>query len=273
MAGLSATANDPAQVSDEAYAAYVRDGYHIARGLFARAEIEVMREHFMALHARGPIIEVYTPEPTSSDPLKRHPRMMQPHRWDAQARRWLLDPRSLAVLRSLMRDEPVAAQSMFYFKPPGSEGQGFHQDNFYLMAHPGTCYAAWLAVDDADSGNGGLFVQPGSHRLPCYSHTDGRAKPWGELVPQPTTDQLTEVTLRAGDCLFFHGSLIHGSLANESSTRWRRSYICHFIGKRTSRGAAAYYFPLLNADGSIANDAEAVLDGWPGPAGNRVVEP
>jgi hypothetical protein len=38
--------------------------------------------------------------------------------------------------------EAYAAQSMYYYKPPGAKGQGMHQDNFYLLASPATCIAA-----------------------------------------------------------------------------------------------------------------------------------
>jgi len=37
-----------------------------------------------------------------------------------------------------------------------SRGQAFHQDNFYLRVKPGTCVAAWVAVDDADEENGSI---------------------------------------------------------------------------------------------------------------------
>ncbi len=58
--------------------------------------------------------------------------------------------------------------------------------------------------------------------------------------------------MRAGDCLFFHGSLVHGSAANGSRTRWRRSFICHFVGQRATREVAAYYHPILAPDGTLA---------------------
>ncbi len=211
-----------------------------------------MGAHYLELHRRAPIYEVYSTEPASADPLKVYPRMMQPHRWDLRSRAWLLDPRIIAVLAGLIDDTPCAAQSMFYFKPPRAEGQGFHQYNFYLMADPGTCYAAWLAVDDADAGNGALYVQPGSHQHGIASPASGAAKDWGELIPQPAVSACTEVSLRAGDCLFFHGALVHGSLANASATRWRRSFICHYVGLRATHEVAAYYHPILTPDGAIA---------------------
>ena len=41
-----------------------------------------------------------------------------------------------------------------------------HQDNFFLLAEPATCIAAWTPLDDTDEENGCLRVVPGSHREP-----------------------------------------------------------------------------------------------------------
>ena len=105
-----------------------------------------------------------------NDPLARYPRMLHPHRYAEFAvgevsRRYLLDRRMEQVLTALFEDEPIAAQTMFYFKPPGARGQALHQDNFYLRVKPGTCIGAWLAVDNATPENGGMVVVPQSHLL------------------------------------------------------------------------------------------------------------
>lgn len=263
MTGAGTTMAAP--LSADERTTYQARGFHVVRGLFTRAEVQGMARHYEALHARAPLWELYTPQPTSPDPLQRYPRIMQPHRWDQASRRWLLDARTLTVLAALMEDEPVAAQSMFYFKPPGADGQAFHQDNFYLMAHPGTCYAAWLAVDDADAGNGALYVLPGSHHAPLVTPAAGTADAWGNLVPQPTVDRCLEVRLAAGDCLFFPGALVHGSLANTSATRWRRSFICHYVPRRRTRQVAAYYHPLMDGSGAVVA-MDAGLEPPPGPA-------
>ena len=39
--------------------------------------------------------------------------------------------------------------------------------------------------------------------------------------------------MRAGDVLFFHGSTVHGSLANSSDSRFRRSLIFHYVPAST----------------------------------------
>ena len=78
------------------------------------------------------------------------------------ARNWMLSPRILDIVTTLI-GAPLAAQSMFYFKPPGSRGQALHQDNLFLRSHPETCLAAWIAVDDCDAENGGRVVLEGQH--------------------------------------------------------------------------------------------------------------
>ena len=227
--------------------AYHRDGFYIARGVASAERMHALREHFMALHHLGAVPGRYD---ESEAPISSYPRMMQPHRWDELARRHLLDPCIFAILRDLLEDEPLAAQSMFYYKPPGSAGQGFHQDNFYLKARPATCMAAWLAVDDADANNGGLFVVPGSHIGDIVCPESGGVSMWGTIAWVPDEAKQIEVRLRSGDCLFFNGSLIHGSRRNESTERWRRSFICHFIGRDRCEQVGAYYRPLFAADGS-----------------------
>jgi ectoine hydroxylase-related dioxygenase (phytanoyl-CoA dioxygenase family) len=247
------TARASTAVSAAEIANYERDGFHVARAHIPQAEVAAMIAHYHDLHARAPIYEVYEPKKDAADPLVRYPRMMQPHRYDPFSKRYLLDPRTLGVLRALIGDEPLAAQSMMYFKPPLAEGQGFHQDNFYLLCSPGSCYAAWLALDDTDAGNGSLYVVPGSHRRRLGNVENGEAGRWGGTTPEPRPEETVEVRMRAGDCLFFHGNLIHGSQKNESATRWRRSYICHYVGQSGSERIAAYYHPIFKADGTVSD--------------------
>ncbi len=247
-------------------AAYARDGFHVARGLVDPARIDALRAHFMALHALGGVPGRYD---ESERLLAQYPRMMQPHRWDDLAKRQMLDAGAISVMRDLMQDEPVAVQSMFYYKQPGSEGQGFHQDNFYLKSRPSTCMAAWLAVDDADAGNGGLYVLPGSHVGDIVCPESGGVNEWGTIQWQPDPKKLVEVKLRSGDCLFFNGSLVHGSQKNESTTRWRRSFICHYIGRDRSDEVGEYYAPLFATDGTPVT--KRLVPGAASPCGGRML--
>jgi phytanoyl-CoA hydroxylase len=234
--------------------AYRRDGYHVARGLFSEAEVARLRDHSMELRASGAHPGDFSGvDPGSSDPLKRFPRMIHMHRWDETSLRWMLDPRLGAVMTALLGSEPLAVQTMLYFKPPGARGQALHQDQFYLRVQPGTCMAAWLALDDCDEENGCLQLVPGSHELPvlCTQKADTRQSFTDVTVPVPEELPVVPVLMRAGDVLFFNGSVIHGSFPNRSADRFRRALIGHYVVGEAER-VSQYYHPVLRMDGTEA---------------------
>jgi phytanoyl-CoA hydroxylase len=233
-------------------ASYNSHGYVVARGLFDPMEAGRLRDHFMALRRRGPHPrDVVGHDPTSHDPLRRYPRMAQMHRWDDTSLKWLLDARIRDWLTALLGDEPYAVQSMVYFKPPGSRGQALHQDNFYLRAKPGNCIAAWMALDRTDEENGCLMVLPGSHDWPilCTEKADTKVSFTDVTVPIPPDQEPVPVRMDPGDVLFFNGSLVHGSMPNVSTDRFRRALIGHYI-QAGARQVATYYHPALRMDGT-----------------------
>jgi phytanoyl-CoA hydroxylase len=248
---MTMTREKPAETHTREIAAdLARDGFAVARGLLSADEIATIRDTFMEQAANGPIeglSDGIHRQLDASDPLSFYPRMMNPHGFPDLAvgpvsRRFMLDGRIRDILKTVIGEEPVAAQSMFYFKPAGARGQDLHQDNFYLRVAPGTCYAAWIAVDSADEENGGMRVVPGSQELdiacpqtadPTISFTDAH-------VPVPEGLQAALVPLAAGDVLFFNGSVIHGSYPNTSENRFRRSLIFHYVPRSSDALSAAY---------------------------------
>jgi ectoine hydroxylase-related dioxygenase (phytanoyl-CoA dioxygenase family) len=250
---------------------YQRQGYLIVRHMFSAEEVAALRKTFDDLAAAGKAIpglwEPQTdPAKLAQDPLARYPRVMHPHRFDALSLRVLLDRRMYAVLRAILGEEPIAAQSMFYYKPPGARGQALHQDNFYLEVKPGSCIAAWLAIDPSRPENGGLSICPGTHQMEvvCPERADEHASFTTELVKPPPGCTVIPATLEPGDCLFFHGSVIHGSQPNRTRDLWRRSFICHYMPK-SARQIARHYFPLHDFDGHVVEYPASPAGG---PCGN-----
>lgn len=230
------------------------NGFLVVKGLFAKAEIEQLKDNFMQMHAKGPIPGLFQPlseEEAGGDMLKMYPRIMHPHRVDELSKRYMLDPRIFAVLSELFGEEALAAQSMLYFKPPGAKGQALHQDNFYLKIEPGTCIAAWTAIDPSDEQNGGLFIVPHSQHgeIQCPHEADAEQSFTREEVNVPPGLKPVPAVLEAGDVLFFNGNVIHGSYPNASQDRFRRSFICHYAGISTLK-ASDWYKPMYYADGT-----------------------
>lgn len=248
---------------------YEEDGFLIRRALFPADRIAALRDTFMAQAANGPVPGLSDTSRLlgAHDPLSRYPRMMHPHRHPDKpvgplALRGLLDDRIRDVLWDLFAEEPLAAQSMFYFKPPGARGQDLHQDNFYLKVKPGTCMAAWVAVDRADRENGGMVVVPGSHKLDlvCPQQADRSRFFTTEHVPVPDGLQEVPADLEPGDVLFFNGSVIHGSYPNGSRDRFRRAFICHYL-PRSSAEISKGYRPILDFNGRVVDIAGATGGG------------
>ena len=257
---------------------YDTHGFAVARGLFSRAEVAAMREHFMEARTRPSPWDDTGVDIGSDDPIKRYPRFIMPHRWDATARDWLLDPRLRDYMTALLGEPPYASQTMVYFKPPGARGQALHQDNYYLRVAPGTCMAAWLALDDCDQANGCMEMVPGSHQwdLLCTIDADTKISFTSVTVPLPPGVQPVPVTMQAGDVLFFPGSMVHGSGPNTTTDRFRRALIGHYV-QGTAEQMSKGYQPLLTWEGDevtlTANEVEGSVCGvWVEKNGEPAIE-
>lgn len=262
----------------DAKAHFDQDGFVVARGLFSPTEAQDLTDHYMRLREERAYPGDFSGVgDLPSDPLKQFPRMIHMHRWDERSLQWLLEPRLYQWMTALLGTAPFAVQTMLYFKPPGARGQALHQDQHYLKVEPGTCLAAWMALDPCDEENGCLQVVPGTQDLPllCTEKADTSASFTDVTVPLPETMQPVPVVMAPGDVLFFNGQLIHGSFPNTSKTRFRRSLIGHYIVGEAEK-VGRFYQPALRQDGSVVTLGESEGAGacgqWVDKDGAPVVE-
>ena len=125
------------------------------------------------------------------------------------------------------------------------------------------CLAAWIALDDCDDSNGGLRVLPGTHVRPVLCHAqeadmDSSYSEWQVTVDAGAVP--IEAVMEAGDVLFFHGSIVHGSQPNKSE-RYRRSLVFHYI-PQASEVVGSFYQPLVSPEGE---DVHITVGPSPGP--------
>jgi len=242
---------------------FARQGWCHVPALFAAPEVSFYREHYMHMHAQRSAHRGGEPfDPAAADPLARFPRIGMMHRWDRISAQWLVEPRLAVWLRGLLGRDPYAVQTMIYYKPPGARGQALHQDQYYLQVEPGTCVAAWLALDDCDAENGCLQIVPGTHAIPvlCPVAADPTESFTDVTVPLPAGLAPRSVPMQAGDVLFFNGQLVHGSFPNRSSHRFRRSLIAHYIVGEAEQ-VARYYHPVLTMRGEVVDFGVNVAGG------------
>jgi len=273
---------------------YDRDGFWIERGLFSAAEIAGVCREFMDMHTKGGVPGHYEPNKEGSyyakqtSPLYKYPRVMHPHRFMQTAKDYLLDSRIEDILEELLGEEALTAQTMFYFKPAGSAGQAWHQDNFYLSVKPGTCIAAWIALDKCDEENGCLQVVPNTQDIDLICpnmDADPEKSIAREIIPlskivtnmgttvgkeletPPESVKVVKAEMEPGDVLFFNGNVVHGSHNNVSKDRFRRSLINHYV-PASCLELSKFYHPLMNRKGEVVSREEATDGGPCGTAQN-----
>lgn len=253
-------------LTEEQKKQFEAEGYVIIKGLFNKEQLTEIEQTFEEISNRT-IPGHFEPDliTESPDPLKRYPRVMHPHRFSETAKKYMLHQPVLNVLEDLYGEPPLAAQSMFYYKPPGARGQALHQDNFYLKVEPGNCIAAWTAIDAADEENGGLLVVPKTqdYEIVCPEYSDSKESFTTHYVKPPKEQKAMPVVMEPGDVLFFNGNLIHGSYRNKTKDRFRRSFICHYANESATH-IGKYYQPLYRADGS---EVELIENPDGGPCG------
>lgn len=269
-------------VSVEEYVTFRRQGFIIVRGLVSPAEIAELRQHTEDLmqgrlpeqnremtkqeHVHGVIVQELEKPPAHFTPEQKADfwlRIHMLHRKLELHERYMLHPRVLDVLEALIGPDVLAMQTMLFLKGPGKPGQGLHQDSFYIPTHPDTLCGAWVAIDDVDEENGGMFFTPGSQNEPVYPPVDGygfgdeklgdifRVKGVSDVDEKNDLAKVyakynneTPARMKAGDVAFFGGHVLHRSYQNRSKDRFRRSFVSHYCNARsfTDWGAAESKF-------------------------------
>lgn len=249
----------PYRVNTDQVIAFRRDGYLVVRNLLLEQHVrEVIAHAEDLLHARVTLPGV-PPVVAGESPRDREKKLLRVHmgHYDHELwERYLLYPRLLDVLEVLQGPDILAMQTMLFIKGPGSNGQGFHQDSYYIPTFPDTLIGAWVALDPADRENGCLWVAKDSHFEPIYpplsghgygetlidgitkvehvgGHSNDDEDPLNTLKPIAERYEQVPIDLSPGDVVFFGGHVFHRSLRNRSEHRYRRSLVNHYCNARS----------------------------------------
>jgi ectoine hydroxylase-related dioxygenase (phytanoyl-CoA dioxygenase family) len=259
-------------VAVEQYRQFRRDGYLIVDDLLSQEDVSRLKHHAddivqgrMPWQSRSmPVRNTAADDGTSCQPLARAPdgisqeereqyflRIHMLHRTDALHERMLLHPRILDVIQGLTGPDVLALSTMFFFKPPGKPGQGWHQDSFYLPVYPDSLCGVWIAVDDCDESNGALEIAAGSCIEPVYPPASGYgfgddllshitrihgasdAGADNQLAVIAARYPVRTIAMKSGSGVFFSGHVLHRSTANNSKDRQRRSFAAHYCNARS----------------------------------------
>jgi phytanoyl-CoA hydroxylase len=143
-----------------------------------------------------------------------------------------VDARVVEIARALVGPELNTLSTNLFNKPPGVDGRHpLHQDLRYFALRPADgIVGTWTAMGPCTQENGCLAVLPGSHlgELAEHDSPDWDQVNFGFFAAQGADiEARVHIEMGAGDTLFFHPLLIHGSGRNRSGD-FRRSISVHY---------------------------------------------
>ena len=157
-----------------------------------------------------------------------------PHKQSERVRRYLADPAIVRVLTSVIGPNVKCMQSMLFIKSAGKPGQAWHQDEDFIPTRDRSLTGAWIAIDEATTENGCLWILPKSHQpgvlWPMHGHTDKRFDCTHESYGFPyENEDAVAVEVPAGAVVFFNGYTLHRSLPNKTAGGFRRVLVNHYM--------------------------------------------
>ncbi len=238
-------------ITDKHKQQFDEQGYLVVRGVYKQHELDALHEAYMKIWTELMALGKIRQNPERPLESLFPNRLRDFHRDNADITGFMLKRQAIGMLESLLNEEPIAIQSNYYFKPPGTKGLGFHQDNAHIGIEPDTSYAMWVSIDATDKENGSLFFVPGTHKLGLAASevVPGSSNAYSsEILRKPEGYAMIQVATEPGDIVIFNGNMYHGSSKNVSAYRYRRSFVTHFARASVER-IALNYSHLVSKDG------------------------
>ncbi len=195
------------------------------------------------------------------------------------------EPRLLALLDRFLQPSYLLTASQAICIYPGEAAQAVHTDDgFYRQPRPRPAISLSIigAVDEFTNTNGATDIIPGSH-----TWSDEKI---AGLAPEEVAAMLRPVTMPAGGCIVFQGTLLHRGGANRSQAPrlaftnqycepWGRTQENYFLGVPRERAKAMSprlqsllgysIWPPFMGQVTGSHPIKSLEDGWIAPVDRR----
>lgn len=137
---------------------------------------------------------------------------------------WLCDlishPRLLDAVEDLIGPDVLCwGASFFTKKAHDPRFISWHTDSFYYSFDPAETLTAWFSFNDSTVASGCVRYIPGSHKEPAvhdFFPDPNNLAGQGQTARDVDESRAVDAVLRAGEVVFHHESVIHGSQPNNA---------------------------------------------------------
>ncbi len=133
------------------------------------------------------------------------------------------DKRLLKISEKILGGKTTLRNLEFFLKPKKTGKKApVHQDNFYWNITNKKALNVWIACTKSNYKNGGVFYYLKSHKDSLVDHELSFQPGSSQQIPKKYLRKMNYKkkypSLNAGDCIFHHCEVIHGSNQNKSNT-------------------------------------------------------
>ncbi len=202
----------PKILSNEAVAAYQRDGYYFPVRVMAETDARDLRRRLEAHEAKA------------GEPLQGNWRH-KTHLLFTWADEMVHHPAIVDAVEDVIGPDILCWTTNFFIKEPHSPGfVSWHQDSTYWGLDPDDVITAWVALTDSNLVSGCMKVIPGTHTVAQIPHVDtfhqdNLLSRGQEIAVEVDQAKAVDVVLKPGEISLHHIKLVHGSEPNRSDDR------------------------------------------------------
>ncbi len=207
------------KLTPDELSSFKEEGYLILKNVLTQKGLNKMRQECM---------QAWNAEKESFDPNKswlENSLLADIHHKAPSVKKYYFEGPMVEIASEVIGPNIKGATSQLTFKMTGNTKPfGWHQDNGYGELEPYNAITTLTALDNTDSGNGCLWLIPGSHKKGQVrvNQTQEQKKNKSEIVIEADDSLAVPMEMKAGDALLFGCWMLHKSDGNYSKDRDRR---------------------------------------------------
>jgi hypothetical protein len=190
-----------------------RDGFIILRGFFSEQEAQMLLEKIQSC-----------PHPNNKDRLTKGAMTFYSniYRYSEEIQKFAAQQKIVDVLTELSAPDIWMRHDQAVAKEPGAGTFPWHQDNGYNKLKDGH-FQFWIALTEMNQDNGGLWLQPGSHKQSLPHKKVGN-----EQVYEGVPESPVAIDAKPGDVIIFSSFCLHSTTPNiTQKQRW--AYVLEYM--------------------------------------------